>query len=75
MIDKSILDKMDYSEVSYMLHHNQEVLDKLQENPNFATVAGISFKEASADIFSEQAQLFRRMADIYDMWVSGMREN
>lgn len=74
MIDKKILPKMTYTEVAGLLHRNQNDLDDLQANPQIATVARIGFYQAAADIYNEQAQLMRRMADIYDEWAAEMRE-
>lgn len=66
MIDKDILPNLGYSDVAGMLHENQELMDKLQKNPELNLVSDISFEESSANIYNEQAQLMRRMADIYD---------
>ena len=73
MIDKDILPNLGYSDVAEMLHENQELMDKLQKNPELNLVSGISFEESSANIYNEQAQLMRRMADIYDEWAEQLR--
>lgn len=45
MIDKDILPNLGYSDVAGMLHENQELMDKLQKNPELNLVSGISFEE------------------------------
>lgn len=66
MIDNNYLSKMTLSDVSDTLQQNKDYLKKIQENPEIAVFAGVPYNGAIADVFNEQAQLMRRMADIYD---------
>ena len=74
MIDKKILPKMSYEEVEEMMNQNKKAFEDLQERPEIALIAGIPHHVAVADIYSEQAQLMRRMAEIYDERATALRE-
>ncbi|EJP23227.1 hypothetical protein HMPREF1140_2201 [Lachnoanaerobaculum sp. ICM7] len=36
-------------------------------------IAGTTLPKAVADVYNENAQLYRRMADIYDNWATQLR--
>lgn len=74
MIDKKIIPKMSYEEVEEMMNQNNKAFEDLQERPEIALIAGIPHHVAVADIYSEQAQLMRRMAEIYDERATALRE-
>lgn len=73
MIDKNALSQMTLSEVNDFLQRNEKSLHDLEENPELTIVTGISYNDSVADVFNEQAQLLRRMADIYDEFANERR--
>lgn len=75
MIDEKILPKMSYEEVDEMMVLNNKAFADLQERPEIALITGIPHHVAVANVYSEQAQLMRRMADIYDERATALREH
>lgn len=76
MLDKEYLSHMRLAEVKQELANAQKVLNRyaaLEE-------AGISLPHpgyvgAVADVYAECAQLYQRIADIYNDWVSQLKKN
>ena len=73
MFDENILSKMNHMQITEELKNQQEVLDRYSNNPMALKIAGTTLPKAVADVYNENAQLFRRMADIYDNWATQLR--
>lgn len=76
MLISSYLSNMSLAEVKQELANAQEVLDRYAELEE----AGILLSDrgyvgAVADVYAECAQLYRRIAEIYDDWVSQLEKN
>lgn len=76
MLDPNYLSRMSLPKVKQELAYEQEVLNRYAELEQ----AGLSLPDrgyvgAVADVYVECAQLYRRMADIYDDWVSQLEKN
>ena len=73
MFDENILSKMNHMQINEELKNQQEVLDRYSNNPMALKIAGTTLPKAVADVYNENAQLYRRMADIYDNWATQLR--
>lgn len=73
MFDENILSKMNHMQITEELKNQQEVLDRYSNNPMALKIARTTLPEAVADVYNENAQLYRRMADIYDNWATQLR--
>jgi hypothetical protein len=76
MLDKEYLSRMELAEVKRELANAQKALNRYAELEE----AGIplpypGYVGAVADVYAECAQLYRRIADIYDGWVSQLEKN
>lgn len=76
MLDTNYLSHMSLAEVKQELTNEQEVLDRYAELEQ----AGLPFfgrgqAGAVADVYAECAQLYRRIAEIYDDWASQLDKN
>ena len=60
-------------QINEELKNQQEVLDRYSNNPMALKIAGTTLPKAVADVYNENAQLYRRMADIYDNWATQLR--
>ncbi|WP_142374799.1 hypothetical protein [Streptococcus parasanguinis] len=67
---------MSLAEVKQELAHEQKVLDRYAELEQAGlSLPGRGHVGAVADVYVECAQLYRRVADIYDDWVSQLEKN
>lgn len=73
MLDKNFLSKMNHMQITKELKNQQKVLARYKENPIALKIAGTTYPKAVADVYNENAQLYRRMADIYDNWATQLR--
>lgn len=76
MLDKNYLSHMRIAEVKRELANERETLKRYAEleEAGFPLPNG-GYAQAVADVYAECAQLYRRIADIYDDWVSQLEKN
>lgn len=76
MLDTNYLSHMSIAEVKQELAHEQEVLNRYAELEQAGLLLpGRGHVGAVADVYAECAQLYRRIADIYDDRVSQLEKN
>lgn len=76
MIDSNCLSRMSLAEVTQELANGQEALDRYAELAEAGLpLPGRGHAGAVADVYAECAQLYRRIADIYDDWASQLEKN
>lgn len=75
MIEKDYLLKMNHVDIFNELENQQKVLDGYVENSEMFMIVQTTLPEAVANVYEENAQLYRRMADIYIDWACQLRAN
>lgn len=73
MYDERYLSKMTFWMIAEELEGQQRAIDSYEANPIICRVAGTDFPNAVADVYAGNAQLYRRLAEIYDNWVIQLR--
>ena len=76
MLDKNYLSHMRIAEVKRELANERETLKRYAEleKAGFPLPDG-GYVQAVANVYAECAQLYRRIADIYDDWVSQLEKD
>ena len=76
MLDANCLSHMRIDEVKRELANEREALKRYAEleEAGFPLPNG-GYAQAVADVYAECAQLYRRIDDIYDDWVSQLEKN
>lgn len=76
MIDLNSLSRMSLAAVKEELANEQEALDRYAKLAEYGLpLPGRGHVGAVADVYAECAQLYRRVAEIYDEWASQLEKN